>query len=304
VESLTFVLVVLNLLSFLGMLHLVFELLSHFRVQYSFFFLLSVLYFLLVKRKVWLTISLIGLCLNGMVVAKYYLSGTNDNSAGTQLKVLFSNVHSSNKNHQAILDTIQRLEPDIVALAEINKNWLEDLKPLRQRYLHYKETPRSDNFGIALYSKYPLENVNLISFVEHSDYSVLSILADIKMNKKLVHIVATHSLPPISAAYIKERNKHIKSLSQWVKDKQNPVIVMGDLNMTMWSPYYDDLEDAGLFNARQGFGILPTWPAKLPFFKIPIDHILYTKGISVNQVSVEAEVGSDHFPLFSSLVIH
>ena len=39
-----------------------------------------------------------------------------------------------------------------------------------------------------------------------------------------------------------------------------PIMVVGDLNATMWSaPYRSLIDSTGLRNARRGFGILPSW---------------------------------------------
>nr|WP_094673053.1 hypothetical protein [Hydrocoleum sp. CS-953] len=76
----------------------------------------------------------------------------------------------------------------------------------------------------------------------------------------------------------------------------------GDLNTTMWSPYYQKLEQkTGLRNSRLGFGILPSWPAKgfshsivfyilSRFFQIPIDHCLISSEIKVVNVETKANL--------------
>ena len=80
--------------------------------------------------------------------------------------------------------------------------------------------------------------------------------------------------------------------------------VMGDLNMSMWSPYYRDFVDRShLTNIRQGFGIQPSWPVNLPLLQIPIDHCLITSKIKVSNNQIGKDIGSDHYPLIADLVI-
>ncbi|NET13198.1 MAG: endonuclease/exonuclease/phosphatase family protein, partial [Okeania sp. SIO1H6] len=98
----------------------------------------------------------------------------------------------------------------------------------------------------------------------------------------------------------------------------HPVILAGDLNITMWSPDYHKLEqETGLRNSRLGFGIIPTWPARFNnsvllyilsrFFQIPIDHCLISSEIKVVNVNTRANsglnLGSDHLPLITDLFI-
>jgi endonuclease/exonuclease/phosphatase family metal-dependent hydrolase len=81
-------------------------------------------------------------------------------------------------------------------------------------------------------------------------------------------------------------------------------IVMGDLNMSMWSPYYRKFIDrAKLRNTRQGFGIQPSWPTNLPLLQIPIDHCSITSKLKVSNNRIGKDIGSDHYPLIVDLVL-
>jgi endonuclease/exonuclease/phosphatase (EEP) superfamily protein YafD len=72
----------------------------------------------------------------------------------------------------------------------------------------------------------------------------------------------------------------------------------------MWSPFYKNMVKTGnLRNARSGFGILPTWPTFLPLAYIPIDHFLVSKEIGVLKIRTGRNVGSDHLPLITDLVL-
>ena len=79
---------------------------------------------------------------------------------------------------------------------------------------------------------------------------------------------------------------------------------MGDLNTTSWSPFFSDLiEESGLRDSRKGFGIQTTWPDGLFLLRIPIDHCLVSKDISVLDRRVGPSIGSDHFPVTVDLVL-
>ena len=72
----------------------------------------------------------------------------------------------------------------------------------------------------------------------------------------------------------------------------------------MWSPFYKNMvKTAKRRNARSGFGILPTLPTFLPLAYIPIDHFLVSKEIAVLKIHTGRNVGWDHLPLITDLVI-
>jgi endonuclease/exonuclease/phosphatase (EEP) superfamily protein YafD len=85
-----------------------------------------------------------------------------------------------------------------------------------------------------------------------------------------------------------------------------PKILVGDLNTSLWSPYYAHLiRQTGLDNARRGFGLLPTWPAYMPwpFLMIPIDHCLVSPDIGVIKMRTGRNIGSDHLPIVVDMVV-
>ncbi|HEU0178738.1 MAG TPA: endonuclease/exonuclease/phosphatase family protein [Blastocatellia bacterium] len=83
-----------------------------------------------------------------------------------------------------------------------------------------------------------------------------------------------------------------------------PMICVGDLNITPWSPYYHRfIERTELVNVRKGFGLFPSWPTFL-FFKwlmLPLDHCLVNEDVRVANVKTREAIGSDHLPLIVEL---
>jgi endonuclease/exonuclease/phosphatase family metal-dependent hydrolase len=65
------------------------------------------------------------------------------------------------------------------------------------------------------------------------------------------------------------------------------------------------IERIGLINAREGFGVLPTWPTYYgsTALMIPIDHCLVSEDIRVFNIRTGAHIGSDHLPLIVDIEI-
>ena len=104
-------------------------------------------------------------------------------------------------------------------------------------------------------------------------------------------------MSPIGADYIRRRNAQIAAIARHAGTTRHPLVLAGDLNLTMWNDAYRPLvEVAGLHNARKGHGIGPTWPALAPL-GVPIDHILASPGVVLRNFRVLPGIGSDHLPL-------
>ena len=129
-----------------------------------------------------------------------------------------------------------------------------------------------------------------------------TIRARIRVGDQLVNVIVVHPPPPVGGALYRERNRYLQALTEYVAALQGPVIVAGDLNSSMWSGHYHPLEErAGLHNTRNGFGVLPTWPADFLAMGIPIDHCLVSQDIAVLELRVGPDIGSDHLPLIARL---
>ena len=86
--------------------------------------------------------------------------------------------------------------------------------------------------------------------------------------------------------------------------EEDPVIVLGDLNATPWSPVFKKLlGETRLVDARRGFGLRPTWPSTFPPLWIPIDHCLVSPGIEIRDFRVGPACGSDHHALVVDMAL-
>ncbi len=141
-------------------------------------------------------------------------------------------------------------------------------------------------------------------------------MGKLTLDGRVISLIATHPPPPKPGLF-QFRNKQLGEIGQYIKSLSTPVILVGDLNTTMWSSYYKRfIQTTRLVNARKGFGVLPSWPtttsyspySRLPNFlswllSIPIDHCLISPEIKVVNTRTGANVNSDHRPLITDLVI-
>lgn len=288
------------------------ELLSHFQVQYLGIILLLLGLVLLTRPKYWICVSLLGLATTLIAVIPWYIPHTEAGSEfGKPLHVFLLNVHQRNKNYAEAISLVREENPDVAVLDEVNEGWIEQLNSLKDILPYSVEQVNPSSLGITIYSKLPLKNVSVDFFGTKDSPTILS---NLNIDGQVISLIAAHPLPPFKPAFFQSRNKQLEEMGKYVKQMEYPALIVGDLNITMWSPYYKKfIRQTELRNARQGFGILPSWPANssvsrvpgtiAPLVSIPIDHYLISPEIKVSKIKIGRNVGSDHLPVIADLVI-
>lgn len=286
-----------SLLGYMGEFHQLFELTSHFKLQYLIAAWLLLVYFAIKRQKFLISVSLFCVAINLAEIVPWYLPNPAIAASpqATAVRVVQVNVWGRNKQYDKVLDFVRKEKPAIAAFMEVSDTWAQQLETL-QDILPYSHRAK----GVALYSSLPLERIAV-------DWGVAerpTIIADVTLEKQTLSILAAHSHIPTGRTLFKKRNQSLQAIANTVAQRDNPAIVVGDLNITMWSPYYKKMvKTANLRNARSGFGILPTWPTRKPLLLIPIDCCLVTPEIQVVNTRRGPNVGSDHFPMVTDLAI-
>lgn len=217
------------------------------------------------------------------------------------VKLMVSNVYVQNRHKRRLFELVAAESPDVVGLVEVNSGWLAKLKRLREAYAYHFEAPDEHFVGLALYSRYPLDDARILKLPD--ELSTPAIAATLKAPGGDVEIVLVHPMSPESPEAIRRRNEQIRALATYAAGVRGPLVMAGDFNLTMWNAGYRPLvETAGLHNARQGYGVGPSWPA-LGKLGVPIDHILGTPGVHFRNFRVLGPVGSDHLPVRAEFTV-
>ena len=286
---------------FLGRFSWFLDLFSHFRVQYLVGLSLLGLVLLLARRRKTAAVFIAFACINLGVVLPLYFGGQPAQLAGTRsLRALLLNVNTRLGDPERVKHVIQEVDPDIVVLEEISFQWVQDLRWLKESHPHSHLQPREDNFGIGLFSKFPLEGSEVVYI---GDVEVPSIVATLDTGRGTLGVIATHPLPPGSAANARGRNDQLDKLPDYVQSSA-PALLLGDLNVTPWNYHFKRLlKRSGLRDSSRGRGIQPTWPNFSPLLWIPIDHCLHSSDILVTKKEIGPDVGSDHYPVIVDFII-
>jgi endonuclease/exonuclease/phosphatase (EEP) superfamily protein YafD len=140
------------------------------------------------------------------------------------------------------------------------------------------------------------------AIIELGEAGLPSVRVDVLHDGKHIRLVGTHPLPPGSSDHARLRNEQLRRVAGQVHGQDLPVVVLGDLNTTPWSPFFSDLlREGGLQDTSAGRGIFASWPSALPFLRIPLDHCLVSPGFAVCDKRVGPRVGGDHLPIVVTL---
>ena len=228
-------------------------------------------------------------------------------AAGQVLKVCSVNVLTSNRQHDRIIAGLRTYNADIIAVLELSTELTDRLtEDMGDDYPHrVMEPDDGGNFGIGLLSRFPLQNVRIF---ELTSLPLPSISADVEWNGRTVHIMATHPIPPMSRGYFEARNHHLQSLGKLATEQRTdrptvPIIVVGDLNVTPWSPHFRNFQQAsGLEESCAGpwfVRLQPTWYRWSAFpFGLVLDHAFSTPDLICTKRLVGLDTGSDHRPVY------
>lgn len=233
---------------------------------------------------------------------------------------------------------LKNCNADIVCLQEFysddNNEYINEdtlLKEINYKYksvLITKKLHKTHNWGIAIYSKYPIINTKEIKFENKANNAAQ--YADILIKKDTIRVFNAHlqsihfsendydlveKLKTEQKAEVKgsrkiasrlkiaflKREKQVRKLKVEIEKSSFKTFVCGDFNDTPNSYTYQQiasiLKDSFL---EKGFGIGATYNGKIPFLRI--DYIFIPKLCYISNVKVDESFKlSDHFPVISTI---
>ncbi|WP_230466704.1 endonuclease/exonuclease/phosphatase family protein [Faecalibacter macacae] len=287
--------------------YFVFDMLVHYSIYALIiaFFILILYNYLIRKQKNKSILFLIPFVIIPYVVynemGHYYL-GENAKGEKENFKIISINIFSQNEEFQHLQNYLKEETADVIVLQELTPSWQKHVEFIRKEYPYYKEEPRSNNFGIAVYSKIPFDTVITKNYIDEMHPSLIG---ELKVNGKPVSILMTHPVPPLpNQARFERRNKQYKLMKEEIDAMTNEnIIFIGDFNSTTYSPNFKLLQSDKLKDARTGFGLQNSWNAFIPILRTNIDQCWVSKNIGVTNFYRGKDIQSDHFPIVAELKI-
>ena len=217
---------------------------------------------------------------------------------GTKLKVLHMNVLQPNSAFDAAIAEALKSGADVISVQEVGPAWGVALrKGLGRTYPYAHVDPRTNCYGIALFSKRPFDKVGTVVI-----QGAPVIEAVIDVDGEPLRLLAVHATSPISYAHFQRRNRQLDHLAHYVAQSDTATMVIGDLNTVPWDSAFERFcSQAGL---RPTAGVEQrTWPSIGPLALIPLDHLLVSQAISASSIVTFHIPGSDHRGLLAEISI-
>lgn len=299
----TILILALNLISLFGRYPYL-ELTTHFRTQYLVAAIICLIFLLFFASWSFAFVAFILILFNGIYVLPYYLPGKNStrNISTFPFKIMTANIEYKNTSYDKLLESVKTANPDILILQELTDLWRQNVKGLENNYTYFQTEARKGGSGLAIFSRFPIQDLEVLDLDESGR---ASIFCKIRLGERLLSLLTIHPSTPMNEIQFLSRNKHFAEAAKIMKAAAEPKLLIGDMNTTMWSPYFSQLAaDSGLRDVRIGKGLLTSWVSFFPApFRIAIDHCLISETIELEDVSIGDFTGSDHLPLIVDLKI-
>ncbi|MEP1445005.1 MAG: endonuclease/exonuclease/phosphatase family protein [Paraglaciecola sp.] len=219
------------------------------------------------------------------------------------IKILTSNVLMPNHSAEKLITLVSLHQPDVIVTLETDDWWQGAMQPIHADYPHRVNQPLDNLYGMHLYSKYALEDVEVRNLIEDDVPSIHCYL--LLRNELKIKCHFLHPAPPSPTENTRStpRDRELLLIAREVADKTEPTIVTGDLNDVAWSPTTRAFRRiSGLKDPRIGRGMFNTFHADYPFLRWPLDHIFHSEHFTLETIQRMPSINSDHFPLLSELV--
>ncbi|MCX2839620.1 endonuclease/exonuclease/phosphatase family protein [Salinimicrobium sp. MT39] len=306
-----------------------FALLSVFSLGVPLLIIINIIFLLFwlfrLKRQAILSLVVLLLGFNH-VTSVYEVSSEEDGMVEDNvLKIMTYNVRQFNQYGwaddvdipQKITAFMKEQDPDVVAMQEYYKGELEIAKSFPYEYIKLKE--KNAEFGLALFSKYPIINSGSLDFPTTSNNN--AIYADIVKNGDTVRVLNVHfqsfGIKPNLNNIEKEHSKKVlfgmgqtfvkqerqmKLVKESVLSSPYPAIILGDFNNTAYSYIYRELRDIGFNDAYKeaGNGFGKTFEI-FEILPLRIDFILPQESMGILTFQNHMVPYSDHFPITANL---
>lgn len=266
------------------------ELFSHFRAQYA-LLLAACGAGLLSLRRPGLGVAALALAGANAIPMLHYLGPTPATGpGGGEVKAILLNLWLRNDRHDRVLDYVRQARPDLAVFLEATPAWQGPLQQLTDLFPYQA---RAGEVFIA--SRRPLQALRAEPLAESG---AMAIQFGFESPEGPLTVIGVHANWPLGAAIAASRNRELAQLAELVRAAPAPVVVLGDFNVTAYSPVFVELlARSGLRDCAAGQGLHATWPALFPPLFLQIDHCLADPAIGILRLRSGPWVGSDHYPL-------
>ncbi len=286
-----------------------FDVLTNFR-PHLFVLALAVVALALVLRR-WrpAILAAVAAAINGVVLlAPVHAAPTT--AAGPAFRLMAFNVMHDNNQYHAVARFVAEQHPDVLVLEETLPNWQKQLGLVGEALPFQTELLPKGRQDVVILSRWPITDFQVLRPLGPTGEPLPDRIPRVELNadgRKLV-VYGVHPPHPMNVGEWSTRNAYYAWLARRVaqEPKDAAVVVAGDFNSALWSPFFRDyLDNAGVIDAARSNWPAPTRHPYVPdgwrWIGIPIDHVTVSPAVGITHFAVGPELGSDHYPVIADL---
>jgi endonuclease/exonuclease/phosphatase (EEP) superfamily protein YafD len=224
-------------------------------------------------------------------------------ASAPRIRLVTANAFGWNGEPHALAAELIAAEPDILFVQELIPEMQAALREAGadERFPYREIALLNQNFALAMYSRFPLEDVELI---DAGGKPFLRATVEVDGNR--VRLYDVHPTSPGLGRHLADSwNREWRTITEIVEADTLPLILAGDFNMTQHHRWYRELKSDGFANCHEdrGRGNATTWPQMRKLRPIRLDHVFYSGEVVCLAVREGTGRGSDHKPVIADLAI-
>lgn len=192
----------------------------------------------------------------------------------------------------------------VVVLLEAGNQFDVALDEIKGLFPHQIKRLQNSPFGIAILSKYMID-FGTVASQPSPLYPHIEATIKLPGRGTPLALYAVHAPPPISSDMAEARNAKLMHIaSKAATQPQATPVVVGDFNLTPWSPYFlRFIAESGLRDARTPQRFDHTWTVTFDnaALGLAIDHSFAHPTLPLIKRTIGPDLGSDHWPVTVTL---
>lgn len=250
----------------------------------------------------WVAVAIAGV---GLIVlleprAGRVVSDDQPVARGPELVVASTNVFVGRADTARLIQLVRDERIDVLAVQEDTPGFTDDARmDGLQRELPYLALGDAQHAaGVSIYSRHPLRALHLATYKRRSTAALVTVPGA----SSPVEVQSVHPPPPFNAVGLPRWKTAIRQVRRATPTTGTPTVLAGDYNATLdHHPFRRLLERGGYRDAADEVGEAwrPTWGRR--WQKLTIDHVLVSRQVAVEGVSIHDLPGSDHDVVVSRL---
>jgi len=208
-----------------------------------------------------------------------------------KVSIAHVNVTSAEESYESLTDELLSRNLDILSFQEVKPDWSRFLrKSLEESHPYFIENVRIDPFGMAIYSKFPIQQVDTL-FVEKVPF----LSAQIELSEeKEISIINTMILPSINSKLDSTQQSQLTYIQEYLSANEGTELVIGDFNMVYWSNRIREFrEGTALMNSRRD--------VSQSVLSVPYDHIFHSADLECTMFRDMIDSSGNRIGIFANL---